>query len=623
MKNCLQLFVILTFTYSVAKTQITAYPDTSICPGDSLTLGTSLVDFCGNCYSYQELDYAPEPIGGLAITMVDDTYIGPYDIGFSFCYFGIEYTEFYLCSNGWISFVEPDFSWSTNWTPDGPIPDGAPDVPRAAIFSPWTDWHTGLCTDCIHFEDAGVAPNRKLIITWDEVPLFSCTDDIGTFQIILRETSNFIDNHFTDVMVCPGWDIGVATQGLQNEDGDIAFTVEDRNATAWEAHDESWRWFTSLVAWYDEDGTLIGEGQTVEVSPEFSTFYTVVQSLCDGTSYTDTVTVEVGADFDVELVITDITCGGDNNGTVSIDVTGGLTPYTYEWSTGETGVSTLTGLDGGSYSITVTEAGGCARTYNFTIIEPEELIASAEDIANNPCNNYSEGSVHINASGGSIPYTYSLNGASPTLLEDFAGLFADDYIVTVTDANGCTVDVTFVITEPILLTGEAFASDETILVGQTTTITIETSLTEIESIVWDPEVVCDPEPCFSATVAPTTTTTYTITVIDAEGCIAYDTITIFVEFIPEVFFPSAFSPNGDGVNDIFQSQGYNVVDYNLKIYNRWGEMVFETNSFDTSGAWNGEFEGKEQDMGTYIWQVAVGFNTGELYTDTGNFTLVR
>lgn len=62
---------------------------------------------------------------------------------------------------------------------------------------------------------------------------------------------------------------------------------------------------------------------------------------------------------------------------------------------GETGVTELTDLDGGTYSVTVTEAGGCQRTYEFTIIEPATLEGTAEDIINNPCNAYTDGYVHI------------------------------------------------------------------------------------------------------------------------------------------------------------------------------------------------------------------------------------
>ncbi len=604
------------------RAQITAFPDTSICPGDPVTLGSELVFVCTDCYSYEEIPYAPEPIGGVTMTMVDDTYIGPFDIGFDFCFFGVYYDQFYLCSNGWISFVPPGPGWAGNWTPDGPIPDAAGNVPKAAIFAPWTDWHTGLCTDCIHYETIGVAPNRKIAITWEEVPLFSCTDEIGTFQIVLYETTNWIDNHFTDVMICPTWDLGIATQGVQNETGTFAYTVAGRNATDWEAHDESWRWYTSDIAWYDETGTLIGTGPEVDVAPDVTTTYTLVQTLCDGTEFTDDVTVTVGAALSIDSTVVDVSCGGAGDGSVSVDIGGGLPPYEYEWSTGATDVTEITGLDGGTYTVTVTEQGGCSRTYTFVVEEPETLTGTATDIIDNPCNGYEEGSVTIDANGGTLPYEFSLDGGATTIVNTFDELATGDYTVTITDASGCETEVDFTITEPILFTAELTADNISILAGQPVVITLETSLPDVTSVEWTPDV-CPIDPCFMVVDTPYSTTTYYVTVVNDMGCVATDSITIFVDVAPEVFFPTAFSPNGDFINDEFIGYGYNVNTYHLSIYNRYGEVVYETSVFDTAHGWDGTYNGEPQEVGTYVWQVSAGFNDGEEYTGSGNFTLVR
>ena len=621
MRSVYTTLLLLVSTLTV-RAQIIAFPDTSICPGDPVTLGSELVDICANCYTYEEIPFAPEPIGGVTITMVDDTYIGPYDIGFDFCFFGTYYDQFYLCSNGWISFVTPGGAWASNWTPDGPIPDAAGDVPKAAIMAPWTDWHTGLCTDCIHYETIGVAPNRKIAITWEEVPLFSCTDELGTFQIVLYETTNWVDNHFTDVMICPDWDLGIATQGMHNENGTLAYTVTDRNATAWEAHDESWRWYTSDIAWYDEDGVLIGTGPEVDVAPEYTTTYTLVQTLCDGTSYTDDVTVEVGAELTVDSLIVDVSCGGAGDGSIEVDISGGLEPYTYEWSTGATGVTEIGDLDGGTYTVTVTEAGGCHRTYTFTVEEPETLTANAINIEDNPCFDYEEGYAEIDVDGGTVPYSYSLDGGTSTLINEFDNLPAGDYTVTVTDASGCETTVDFTITEPILFTADLTASDMSILGGQPVIITLTTSLPDIVSTSWDPDIaLIDPSTVVVDT--PFTTTTYYVTVTNDMGCVATDSITIIVDVVPEIFFPTAFSPNGDNVNDIFYGNGYNVSDYHLTIYNRWGEVMYTSEVFSPGIGWDGMVEGNEQEIGTYIWQVSAKFGDGQEYAATGNFTLVR
>lgn len=610
-----------------ALAQITAYPDTTICSGETVTLYADLVEICTDCYTYKEIPYALEPIGGTSFSMVDDTHSGPYDIGFTFCFFGEEYDEFYLSSNGWISFPEPTSAMDVNWTPDGPIPDDAADVPRPAIFSPWTDWHTGLCTDCLHYEVIGTAPNRRCVITWEEVPLFSCTDVLGTFQIVLVETSNFIENHFQFVDICPSWDLGIATQGVQNTAGDFAYAVTGRNAEEWSAENESWRWFTSEVKWY-EGATLIDSGSTTDVTPDVTTTYTVVQTLCDGTTYSDDVTITVANSLTATVATTDVTCGGADDGTATITVSGTGGPFSYEWSSGETDVTSVSGLEGGDYFVTVTSADGCVKVYSFTINETPELELSIGSLINATCFAYTDGEVSLDTEGGATPYSYSINGGTPQTSADFENLGAGDYTVIVTDNNGCTDEITFTIEQPEELFIDA-GPDVTIPQGSSYTIEAVTNLDFdlVSGTSWGPpggELDCGGvDPCFRYIVSPLVTTVYLVSVSDLNGCSASDYITVAVEFIPEVFFPNAFTPNGDAINDFFNAFGYNVTGYNLNIYDRWGELVFSTNDMSYEKGWDGKINGKDAELGAYVYQVSANFNTGDVFTSGGSFTLVR
>jgi hypothetical protein len=125
---------------------------------------------------------------------------------------------------------------------------------------------------------------------------------------------------------------------------------------------------------------------------------------------------------------------------------GGTAPYTYAWSNGATGAN-VTGLAAGSYSVTVTDAGGCSATQSFTITQPTALAATVTTAPVSCAGG--TGSASIVASGGTSPYTYNWSsGGSGT---SATGLANGSYTVTVTDNRGCTVTRNFTINQPAAL----------------------------------------------------------------------------------------------------------------------------------------------------------------------------
>src|ERR1019366_5516519 len=119
------------------------------------------------------------------------------------------------------------------------------------------------------------------------------------------------------------------------------------------------------------------------------------------------------------------------------------------------------------------------------------------------------------------------------------------------------------------------------------------------NILWSPDVALSCDNCESPTASPAVTTEYTITVTDAAGCKASDSLLVTI-LNGELLVPTGFSPNGDGVNDRFRVLNKNLSKVDLQVFNRWGEKVFETT--DLFDGWDGTYKGMQQELGVYVWQ---------------------
>lgn len=136
--------------------------------------------------------------------------------------------------------------------------------------------------------------------------------------------------------------------------------------------------------------------------------------------------------------VTDVTCHGGNNGAIDISVTGGNT-YTYLWSNGAT-AQDIDSLHAGTYSVQVTSNIGCNAIFNATVAEANALNAVTSTTTAPTCGNF-DGAATASTSGGTAPYSYLWDsGAASQTTAMATGLPAGTYTVTVTDANGCTID---------------------------------------------------------------------------------------------------------------------------------------------------------------------------------------
>lgn len=153
----------------------------------------------------------------------------------------------------------------------------------------------------------------------------------------------------------------------------------------------------------------------------------------------------------LEAAITDvkhIKCFGDSTGAVSIDVSGGTTPYSYTWSNGMT-TEDVSGLKAGAYSVLIKDANGCSQKLETVITQPEIMKSKVVSVKDVLCNGVKEGSVDISVSGGVTPYVYTWSNG--TKLQDLENTAAGNYNVKIQDANGCSQTLNAQIKEPALL----------------------------------------------------------------------------------------------------------------------------------------------------------------------------
>ena len=172
---------------------------------------------------------------------------------------------------------------------------------------------------------------------------------------------------------------------------------------------------------------------TTSINNLASGTYTVTITDANACQVVASTTIADAPAIIVSLTQTDPTCFDSNDGTISASVSGGTSPFTYNWSTGDNTAS-INNLAAGTYALTVTDANGCSKVVNTVLSAPTQIVVILTPTGT--CTNQNNGSITVNASGGMAPYTYLWsNGAVTTNLDNVP---VGDYTLTITDANGCT-----------------------------------------------------------------------------------------------------------------------------------------------------------------------------------------
>lgn len=310
---------------------------------------------------------------------------------------------------------------------------------------------------------------------------------------------------------------------------------------------------------------------------------------------------------------------------------------TYNWATtdgnliGNTNSSTPIINGVGTYAVTVTDdRNGCSA--ETEIFADQNLLEAFEFTEQLPSCERLEGTVVFGiVAGGTQPFSYSVDGGN-TFRNDpvFQGLFPDNYVLVVRDGNGCELeDVATIVPGPDLQleinTGEVINFGDSYQIDAR----INFPLDQIDTIRWTPTLGLDCTGCLNPRATPPETQSYRVRVESVDGCVAEGFITIIVNEENPVYFPTAFSPNGDGINDFFvpfaSTQTVERIT-SMAIHDRWGEVVFLAEDFvpgDEPSGWDGLFKGEPLNPQVLVYSVEVEFVGGEKRWFKGDFVLVR
>ncbi len=247
-----------------------------------------------------------------------------------------------------------------------------------------------------------------------------------------------------------------------------------------------------------------------------ATTYTVTVSDVNGCTNTTSVTINNLSGLTASIASqTNVSCNGGSNGSVTITAGGSVPAYSFSLNGGAFGSgATFSGLTAGSYTVVAMDGNGCTLTVPVTITQPPVLTGSIASQTNITCFGANNGTVIVSAAGGTLPYTYSLDGGAFVGGATFTGLSAGAHTIVIKDAKGCTVTLPFTITQPaaLALTGSSVSAICTAANGSATVAV--TGGTPAYTYSWSPGGQT------TATASGITAGNYTVVVTDANACTA-------------------------------------------------------------------------------------------------------
>ncbi|MEO8151235.1 MAG: PKD domain-containing protein [Bacteroidia bacterium] len=382
----------------------------------------------------------------------------------------------------------------------------------------------------------------------------------------------------------------------------------------------------SLVSWNFGDATtstVHDPEHTYNASGTYN--ITLISTSPNGCKDTVVKTITVTQAFNATINSSiNLLCHDSCTGKASAAFTGGTPPVSYQWNDAAHQNTAMAGnLCAGTYTVTVTDSNGCVVHRTVTLSQPTAITHTIES-TDAYCEGLCIGTATSAPAGGTPPYSYSWNDPAFQTTVTASSLCPGAYIVNVTDANGCKIkDSVIVLYSSYIPPVVATVNHDTAFIGQQ----IELLATHAGySYQWIPASGLNNPQIYNPVANPDSGFyTYIVVITDDKGCTNTDTVSFYVKNVeciePELYIPNAFSPNGDGVNDVIYVHGNTIMEMHFVIYDRWGVKVFESN--EPSFGWDGSYKGKKLTPAVYDYYAEIKCYNNEKFSKKGNITLLK
>jgi gliding motility-associated-like protein len=473
MKKIFLIGALLFVSNSVLNAQVTLClgQDATVCAGQTVQIT--------NCTG-------GGPILGSGITLdnattipqlSDDMFSALIPMGFGFNFYGTNYTNCVIGSNGLISFNAGNANSGCTWSlvGMGTLPNTGLAAARNSAMLFYSDINPSQTPiGPIKYQTIGTAPNRKFVVLFESVNAFQCQNTCYYGAIIFYETSNIIDMMIGQKPNCSSWNGGLAIQGVENAAGTVATITPGRNNSVWTANQDGKR-FTPIspsntsnyavatvpyytvtstsnnsIQWTSTAGGLWPYNNgvlNVTTVPAGTTGYYLTAAACNaavgGVSDTTFITRQVVAG--TASATTDYCFGGV--GTATVNPTQGSAPFTYTWTPGGQTTQTATNLVSGPYTVQITDALGCTANVNVNVPNTNATFSGSSTLVSCPGGNDGTATATMTPPLGTVSYNWYDAGGQTT--QTATGLIAGTYhcVVTTSLSTGCMDTVEVIVSE--------------------------------------------------------------------------------------------------------------------------------------------------------------------------------